>query len=349
MGDYHRARWKALEALIGTDNCYAADYGAGDGLYLWNNTSDSVNHLTLSNKPVDKVPVYEAFINFKKAIKRHEITHVCIPGYGRPAYILMLIWCRLVGIKTLLFAESWYPGNSLFDWLKGLLIRNTVSICFVSGKRAAYHFSKRLRYPAHKIVEGYSVVDNNHFMGVDKPTIPKPTPPQLLCVARHAPEKNLALLIQAFQKSELCNTWQLRIIGGGPLKEELKSLITTGNVQLDDWLSYNKLPEMYASATCFILPSRFEPWGLVVNEAMAAGLPIILSDAVGALPDLLREDINGWQFDHQSESSCIECLNKLANSSNQQLNEMGQISREIISEFTPGRWAEGVLLERRDS
>jgi 1,2-diacylglycerol 3-alpha-glucosyltransferase len=108
-------------------------------------------------------------------------------------------------------------------------------------------------------------------------------------------------------------------------------------------LPYGDLPDMYAAATCFILPSSFEPWGLVVNEAMAAGLPIILSDAVGALPDLLTPE-NGWSFNHNSVADCVRCLNQLAATSPDQLSQMGASSRQIIQAFTPATWADKVYL-----
>lgn len=341
MGDYHRARWKAVQQITGKENCMAADLGAADGLYQWGTTAKDPQYIRLSNQPVEKVPPFQALKNFKKTIREKQITHVCIPGYGRPAYILMLLWCKLKGIKVLMFAESWYPGHPIGDHLKGLLVKNTTDLCFVSGKKAATHFSNRLNHPENRIIEGYSVVDNAHFASKIS-EIPKQTPQQLLCVARHAPEKNLTLLIEAFKKSTINDTWQLRIVGGGPEKEKLQKLSAGHHIQLDDWLSYDQLPEMYAQASCFILPSRFEPWGLVVNEAMSAGLPVILSDAVGALPDLLS-DKNGWPFKHNRENELINILNQLAETTPEELNEMGRQSRQIIENFTPDIWAKKVV------
>src|SRR5690554_160384 len=98
---------------------------------------------------------------------------------------------------------------------------------------------------------------------------------------------------------------------------------------------------MYAAASCFILPSSFEPWGLVVNEAMAAGLPIVLSDQVGALPDLLTPD-NGWQFRHDSVEDCTSCLNTLAETAAEELSLMGASSQKNIQNFTTHIWAQTV-------
>jgi len=337
MGDYHRARWEALKIAVGEANCFAADLGAGDGLYKWENTTSSAGYIRLSDQPVEQVSPIEAFKAFKEIVKKNRITHVAIPGYGRPVYRRILIWCRLKGIRVAMFAESWYPGNRFSDLLKGWFVRWTAQAVMASGKRASVHFEKRLRYPKPQIIEGYSVVDNAHFASAKRAE--KCSPKQLLCVARFAPEKNLRLLIEAYQTSTLSASWQLRIVGGGPLKSELESLSKGHNIQLDNWLNYEQLPQMYAQASCFILPSNFEPWGLVVNEAMAAGLPIIVSDAVGALPDLLAEGENGWYFDHQSKASLVETLNRLNEVSPDQLKAMGEQSTQKISHYSPQTWA----------
>jgi 1,2-diacylglycerol 3-alpha-glucosyltransferase len=340
MGDYHRARWYALQSIIGKEHCYAADLGAGDGLYQWANTNDT-HYFRLSEKPVEQVSTQEAFNRFKAIVRSHNITHVCIPGYGRPCYIHMLLWCRIKGIKVLMFAESWYPGNAIADLLKGWLVRATADACLVSGERAATHFTKRLGFPESRIREGYSVVDNHHFASAIN--TPKITPPQLLCVARFANEKNLEILVEAFQQSDLCHTWQLRLVGGGPLKEQLLDKVNHPNIHLDNWLGYEQLPQMYAQASCFILPSSFEPWGLVVNEAMAAGLPIILSDAVGAAPDLLENGKNGWVFAHNNLNELIDRLNTLATLPTGRLAEMGKLSKEMINNFSPNTWANQIV------
>ena len=198
----------------------------------------------------------------------------------------MLAWCRLVGIKTVLFAESWYPSGGKAEKLKSTLLDRLCTGYLVSGSRAANHFKVRLSLKKPLQI-GYSVVDNGHF--AQAKTIRVGLPKVILCVARFAPEKDLHTLIRAFRQSQLpAQAWQLKLVGGGPDKAKLVEL--AGNdtsIHFQDWVSYAELPALYASASVFVLPSAFEPWGLVINEALAAGLACIASDAVGALPDLL--------------------------------------------------------------
>ena len=88
---------------------------------------------------------------------------------------------------------------------------------------------------------------------------------------------------------------RLVVVGDGPLLPELEGLAreSAGRVQLTGALRPERLPQLWAAADAFALPSVHEPWGAVVNEAMAAGLPLLLSDRVGAGPDLLSDGENG--------------------------------------------------------
>ncbi len=339
MGDYHRARVRELVRIVGEDRVWAGDLGSADGMYSWESGTDAGKYFLLSDKPVEKSSAFQTWKAFRKLVKKEGITHVCIPGYGRGAYILMLLWSRLTGRKVLMFAESWYPGSPVSDRLKGLFLKSCTHTVFVSGERARRHFAERLLYPPKKILTGYSAVDNDHF-AEGKGT--KADPPKLLCVARFSEEKNLALLIRAFKRSNVSRTWSLSLVGGGPLKEELIKLSADAPVEIIEWAKYADLPHIYAQAGCFVLPSRFEPWGLVANEAMAAGLPIILSDQVGALPELLEEGVNGWQFKSDSEDELVRVLNELSESGKEKREQMGKISREKVAKFSCAAWAQQI-------
>ena len=104
-------------------------------------------------------------------------------------------------------------------------------------------------------------------------------------VGRLVPVKNLELLIQAF--NELPNL-NLSIIGFGILEDELKT-IAKNNIKFEGAIDNKALPTYYQSSDVFILPSKSEPWGLVVEEALNNGLPLILSDKVGCKDDLLTD------------------------------------------------------------
>lgn len=339
-GDYHRSRYEALIAENQLAEVHLADLGAADGLYKWHSETGNKFFHILSSLPVEKRDWMVRFKAFKKILKLHQIQIVGLAGYGRIEYILFILYSWFTGRKVILFAESWYGNSSLKNAFKGFFLGLTCHGFLVSGKRAKHHFEFLLGLPSEKIRTGYSVVDNDHFSGisdVEKEKI-------LLCVARFAPEKNLENLIEAFTQSALIKKgWTLLLVGGGPLKARLLTLAENqSQIKILDWLSYEALPLVYGQASCFVLPSRFEPWGLVVNEAMAAGLPVIVSKACGCGPDLVDEQ-NGFVFDEQVTPQLSEILNLLANTNEEILKKMGKNSQQKIAAYSPKNWARAFM------
>ena len=105
--------------------------------------------------------------------------------------------------------------------------------------------------------------------------------------------------------SELCPPpsapWSLVLLGDGPLKSDLCRLISDlrldACVHLPGFKQYHELPVYYGLASAFVHASTTEQWGLVVNEAMASGLPVLVSNRCGCAQDLVKEGVNGFTFD----------------------------------------------------
>ena len=96
-----------------------------------------------------------------------------------------------------------------------------------------------------------------------------------------------------------------------------------------------ELPRFYANAGCFVHPALEEPWGLVINEAMACGLPILSSANVGAGEELVDDGVNGWTFDPADEDQIAEAMNRIGLLPTRQLQAMGQASARILEERCP--------------
>ena len=334
MGDYHVARWRALQRRIGAGNAWAADLHAADSLYGWQMAwGRDPHYVRLSDKGAADNDVAGRVSRFIRLVRGQNITHVALAGYGRTDYRLMAAYARMAGRHVTLFAESWYPSTRPWqDKLKGRLVSALGHTFLVSGERAARHFSMNLGIAPSRITAGYSVVDNAHFASAERVGKPK----VMLCVARFAPEKNLPRLVEAFAQSSLpAKGWELKLVGGGPEHGSLSELANRFPwLRLQPWLSYAELPPLYASAGAFVLPSLFEPWGLVVNEALASGLPVAVSHEVGALPDLLGED-TPYRFSALDVKGMATVLDLLA--------EAPTPSHDRIGRFTPDTWAEALI------
>ena len=340
LGHYHAARFLALEKASANAKVFIAELGAADSLYQWKNpVSHHTRYSCLSTKKVESGDLINRFLSFRKLVITNNIQTIGLSGYGRMEYLLFLLWCWLTGVHVILFAESWYGSNKWLNTMKGWFLRKTCQGFLVSGQRAENHFHKTLKIDPARIRKGYSVVDNIHFIA--PPEIEREK--VLLCVARFSPEKNLERLIIAFKQSDLFQNWTLKIVGGGPQKPHLQTLTDDcTNIELLDWLSYQALPFLYAQASFFILPSTFEPWGLVVNEAMASGLPIAVSKDCGCAPDLV--DVrNGFTFDSHKIDSIVFVLNQIVQLKPVEFELMGKRSKEIIAHYKTEDWASQFL------
>lgn len=345
LGDYHASRFTALEKRVQSGSVRISDLGQSDAMYQWKNPLHNHHgYHSLSDKPVEVPDLFTRFRNFKELAKKHRIKAAGIAGYGRLEYNLMIVWCRLHGIRVILFAESWYGDSRILNWLKGQYLSVFCSGFLVSGKRAESHFRNKLGIVNRPFRQGYSVVDNDHFSSGKTFKTRK----ILLCVARFSEEKNLLSLVRAFRKLDFKHDWILKLVGGGPLRKDLEQEAGEDpSIVLSDWLSYAELPDLYGEASFFILPSLFEPWGLVVNEAMAAGLPVAVSSPCGCAPDLCTTS-NGFTFD-ADEASIARVLVKILTTTSDQREAMGAESKRIIQGFSPDTWAREFLALTNDT
>jgi glycosyltransferase involved in cell wall biosynthesis len=126
----------------------------------------------------------------------------------------------------------------------------------------------------------------------------------------------------------------LLLVGDGPLRAELERAADgIETIRFAGFRNQTELPAFYAMADLFVLPSRREPWGLVVNEAMNAGCAILASDRVGAALDLVREGVNGAIFPAGSVPALADALARLL-ADPARLAEMGRQSLAIIQRWS---------------
>lgn len=139
--------------------------------------------------------------------------------------------------------------------------------------------------------------------------------------------------------------WSLVLLGDGPLKSDLCRLISDlrldACVHLPGFKQYHELPVYYGLASAFVHASTTEQWGLVVNEAMASGLPVLVSNRCGCAQDLVKEGVNGFTFDPCNIEQLAQLMLKLSTLNNQ-LSTLGSASRELISQWGPERFASGL-------
>ncbi len=263
---------------------------------------------------------------------------VAIPGWSDRCSLAALWWCSVRGIPAVVMSET-TPWDFGRQWFKEALKRQLLKLCAAgfAGGRAHAEYLVNLGLNPAGVFLGYDAVDNNHFsIQADKirgqaaafrsqHDLPEN---YFLASARFVPKKNLSRLIQAYAeyreviaKSAKAGgpvePWSLVLLGDGPLRElicqQIAALGLTRHIILRGFKQYDELPVYYALAKVFVHASTTEQWGLVVNEAMASGLPVLVSARCGCALDLVEEGMNGFCFDpvnvRQLANLMLRCAN----------------------------------------
>lgn len=278
-----------------------------------------------------------------------------IPGYYTAPGLAAALWGRMHGKRTVLMTESTERDHLRSPWkerFKSLLLRSCFDWAIAGGKPHA-RYLRALGFPIERTARFYNVVDNEFFR-LEADRIRHSSTPAgfglperyFLYVGRLAPEKNVDGLIRAFAKYRHGGgNWSLVIVGDGPLavalaKEALDCDVSS-SVYFRGMQAACDLPPYYAFAGCFVLPSTREPWGLVVNEAMASGAPVIVSDRCGCAEDLVGRE-NGLVFDPDSSGALTACLEQIGMLPEEKRLALGAGSRALIERYSPTAWASEV-------
>jgi glycosyltransferase involved in cell wall biosynthesis len=245
-------------------------------------------------------------------------------------------------------------------WWKEAVKRQRVRLCaagLVGGPRHRDYLAE-LGLPTDRIALGYNAVDNGIYAQRanaarnDRDSVQGlPTGPYFLAVNRFVREKNLTRLIEAFahyhRNAPAGSAWDLVLCGDGPAADEVRAKATecgAGDaIHFPGFLQARELTRYYAFASAFVHPSLLEPWGLVVNEAAACGLPLLVSNRAGCAETLVPEPpgTTGWQFDPRDPAAISEALGRLAGLSAEERLAMGRRAAERVAAWGPDRFARG--------
>ncbi|WP_371717570.1 glycosyltransferase family 4 protein [Anabaena sp. UHCC 0204] len=274
-----------------------------------------------------------------------------IAGYSRPSMLAALLWGLWHG-KYLIIMSATTEGDAPRIWWREMFkswFLKKYDAALVGGQPHKRYFMKLGMVP-ESIFLGYNVVENSVFNTQQIHLLPNPLiKPFFLTVNRFVPKKNLSRLISAYAAyRELAGSdaWDLVLAGDGILLSSLKKQINNLNlptsVHLPGFLQQNQLLPYFAHAGCFIHASIQEQWGLVVNEAMAAGLPVLVSNRCGCYEDLIIEGVNGFGFDPEDSQQLTELMLKMS-SGEIDLQSMGNAALEHIGKFSPDYFAQGLI------
>jgi glycosyltransferase involved in cell wall biosynthesis len=273
---------------------------------------------------------------------------VIVSGWSTFAAQAAILWCRLRGIPYLLLVES-HDRDPRPGWrraVKGAVVPSVVKGAagvLVAGSLARESMLRRGASP-ERIRIFANTVDVDAFaeraerLARERPALRESfglaeDEIAVLSVARLVPEKGLATLIRGVAEAE-DRRMVVVVAGSGPERERLLRLAEDLGVRLVllgdvDWADVAKV---YVAADVFALLSDSEPWGVVVNEAAASGLPLVLSEAVGAAHDLLVDGVNGRRVPAGDSHTASVALKELAGDPARRI-ALGAASRARVADW----------------
>jgi len=376
IGPYHHAR---LNAAADRVSVTGIEWSA-KGYDRWGapDSPPRYQKVSLFSEATDYYPrKAELRRAFWSALEQANPEVVAVNGWNNFGSLAAAKCCVERGVPMVVMSES-ARDDEPRTWWKETIKRQIVglySAALIGGQRHVEYLVE-LGMPRERIFTGYDVVDNAYFRRrAEEVRSQKSEVRQkyglpenyFLASARFIEKKNLPRLIKAYakyrqrssafaatadrevgrQRSEVSNgnaPWDLVLLGDGPLREALNSQLSTLNlhrhVHLPGFKQYEELPVYYALAKAFVHPSTTEQWGLVVNEAIASGLPVIVSERCGCVPELVGD--NGFTFDPLNEDELTARLLDMTSLSDDERRRLEDASYRIAANVAPERFGEAL-------
>ena len=306
-----------------------------------------------------RVGSYSFLLNrgLTKALDRAHPEVIICGGYNYIASWQALRWANRNTVPFILWTESTsLDQRNHHSWIEALK-RWFLTHCegFLVPGLSSRNYLRELGVPDDSIFTAPNAMDLGFFTEaareakINAATIRQEfSLPEryFLNVGRLVPIKGVIELLNAYAKldADVRARVGLVLVGDGALKAELTrkaALISPGTVRFPGFLQKDRLPEIYALADAFVFPTLSDPWGFVVNEAMACGLPIIASDVAGCVADLVHDGENGMIVPARNVGALSDAMGKLA-ADGRLRARMADSSSGLILVYSPSAWAEGV-------
>jgi len=352
---YHLVRISALGKIFDTVGVEITD---SDKDYVWDITLGQSNNFVwetvFRGRFIESIPRSEQKREVLNILNKHRPDVVVIPGWGWYFCRVALNWARSNNRKSILMSDSKRDDKKrLFikEYFKRMIVRKFDGA--IVGGAAHKEYLMSLGMASQRIMPGFDVVDNDFIAERVKCCIEKKSRPverkYFLSISRFIKRKNLDTIINAYKmyrKTSRENLWDLVLCGSGGQVQELRRKVReekiTG-VHFTGILDQEEICRYLAFSEVFIHAPYQEQWGLVVNEAMAAGKPVIISKRCGCRYDLVRERKNGLLFDPSSVEALCKMMVDVA-VGKYDLKEMGHNSQRIIKQWNPELFAHNIEL-----
>jgi len=268
-----------------------------------------------------------------------------IVGWMDQDYLHVARTFKKKGIPVIAGSDTQWEGTvrqQVGRWVAPWYLHSAIDVLWVAGERQR-QLARKLGFTGMKCWSGVYACDWDKFSSRQKSkNVGGDYAPSFLYVGRYIQRKGLDVLLQAYKsyRASVAEPWLLTCVGQGELRfmlESQKGIVDRGFIQPD------QLPVLMKEASAFILPSIKEPWGVVLQEAAAAGLPLICSDVCGAAVHLLQDGYNGFLFEVNNTQHLTQCMIQMSTMAPERLQRMGDLGHELSKQFTPQRWSDTLV------
>lgn len=294
----------------------------------------------------------------RSRLKNGRFDLLWLHGWGRLADLLAIRDARALGIPILMRTENNFRGTArprpgLLQGLKESIKHRVMRQCDVFGYmgQAGYDYFRAYRVASQKLFDMPYLVDNHWWQeacsNVDVSEFRqtwqlKDDRPVVLYVGKLIARKGLIELLQAYTKLPADTRPYLLIVGSGPMEKQAHELAKDlPHVRFAGFRNQAELPAFFTASDLFVIPSKDEQWGVVVNEAMNGGCAILASDEVGSAPELVIEGKTGYLYPAGDTSKLENALNT-ALADPAQLKQTGEHARKHIASYNASRIRDGL-------
>jgi glycosyltransferase involved in cell wall biosynthesis len=275
---------------------------------------------------------------------------IVMGSWAWPASYRAAMKAQSPGVVRVLAMDNQWRGKPK-QWLGRLAHRVYIDPLFdcvmVPSDRTEW-FARRLGFVPAQVIRGSYVADTTRFDRGPRSGPKLAANRRFLFAGRLIADKAPDVLAAAYRayRAAVEEPWELHVAGTGELGGSLDGL---PGVRMHGFVQPDRLAVLMHEASCFVLPSRFEPYGVVVHEAAAAGLPLLVSDVAGAVPGLVQDGANGWTVPSERADLWAEAMRRMSACAPDRLGEMSTVSRALASRLSPSIWARNLHeeLERR--
>jgi glycosyltransferase involved in cell wall biosynthesis len=246
-----------------------------------------------------------------------------------PPHVVRVLWMDNVWLGT--------PKQFAGRLVSRFYVQPVFDVALVPSDRTEF-FARRLGFGPDQVIRGASTADTDLF-GAGPHTGEQLLERRLFISAlRLVHHKGADVLAEAYARYRtlVSDPWDLAVVGIGPLASSFDGI---DGVHMHGFLQPEELAPLMAASSCYINPSRMEPYAVVLHEAAAASLPILTTDIVGAGPTMVQDGYNGWVVKGSDPEALASAMARMSSLDAPRLTEMSDISHRLSSRMSPTGWA----------